>query len=76
MTENIIYEHSNGAIYSRKFGETQRTFVRYTDVPLNVKEEIKLWLEIVEEAKNNTALQAELDRVKMLYYLTKKIKQL
>lgn len=69
---DYIYETVNGIIYSREFGsldkfEIGRTHERTTQDLLD----LELWKEIFYAARENPALQQELDRVKMFYLLMK-----
>ena len=78
-----IYERNGEEIYAREFGETERKLIGYqyenkidprTDDGRPLFEHLredKLWGEIRREAKTNPALQKALDRVKMLYRLSK-----
>lgn len=67
----LIYERVNDVVYAREFGKTERTEVgRDYDMQANLMED-KLWGEIRRTAKTNPALQAELERVIMLYHLIK-----
>ena len=76
-----IYERNGEEIYAREVGKTERRLIGYQyenkidprtndGRPLfeHLKED-KLWGEIRRTAKTNTTLQAELDRVIMLYHL-------
>jgi hypothetical protein len=73
----IIYESPDkgGTVYGRYAGTNDRWVVGYSQ---NAKDrlksikEAKLWEEIRNTAKSNPALQIELDRVIMLYHLSKK----
>lgn len=69
---DYIYETVNGIIYAREFGsldkfEIGRTHERTTQDLLD----LELWKEIFYAARENPALQQELDRVKMFYLLMK-----
>ena len=72
-----IYEHYDGITYARKFGaphserfEIGRTYERETkDQQLF---EDKLWHDIRRAALDNTELQEAIDRVKIIYYLSRK----
>jgi hypothetical protein len=70
-----IYERVDDTVFRREFGATEREVVGYdhrtTDGrPLHEHLiEDKLWGDIRRTAKTNTTLQAELDRVIMLYHL-------
>jgi hypothetical protein len=70
-----IYERADGVTYAREFGATDRTAIGWdynTKLKLDALKEDKLWDEIRQSAKINPALQIELDRVIMLYHLSKK----
>jgi hypothetical protein len=70
-----IYERADGVTYAREFGATDRTAIGWdydTKLKLDALKEEKLWEEIRQAAKSNAALQTELDRVIMLYHLSKK----
>jgi pilus assembly protein TadC len=75
--ETYIYESpdNGGTIYRRKFGEVDRELYRVSDEVSEKLARIRedtLWEEIRQSAKSNPALQIELDRVIMLYHLSKK----
>lgn len=79
-----IYERQDGTVYAREFGapaedrivigydwveDTNSSRVRGTK-----REEVlenQLWWEIRQEAKRNTALQEAIERVKLIYHLSK-----
>ena len=70
-----IYERDGNTVFRREAGQVEREVVGYDHRtsdgrPLvdHIRED-KLWGEIRLAAKTNTALQAELDRVIMLYHL-------
>jgi hypothetical protein len=80
-----IYERNGDEIYAREFGESKRKLIGYKyeiednpdprtsdGRPLyeHIKED-KLWGDIRREAKVNNTLQEAMERVKVLYYLTK-----
>ena len=70
-----IYERADGVTYAREFGAADRTAIGWdydTKLKLDSLKEEKLWEEIRHAAKTNPALQIELDRVIMLYHLSKK----
>jgi len=73
----IIYESPDGGgtIYGRYSGTNERWVVGYSqdakDRLESIKED-KLWGEIRRAAKSNEVLQSALDRVKILYELSKK----
>jgi hypothetical protein len=67
-----IYEKADGITYARKFGaphnerfEIGRDYQRY------LKDELRLWEEIVRAGRTNPALQDALDRAKIVYHLSK-----
>jgi len=74
-----IYERVDGTVYAREFGKTERKEIGWNYDPRTTDGrplhdhlmEDKLWGEIRREAKNNPALQEALDRVKILYHLSR-----
>ena len=69
-----VYENSDGVIYAREFGEKERFEIGRTLTRQqmdNKREQQALWDDIIGEAKNNPALQTAIDRVIMLYQLSK-----
>jgi hypothetical protein len=75
-----IYERADGKVYAREFGSTDRTIIGYDYDPKEFETykkiaenylEDTLWQDIREEAKTNTVLQEALERVKILYHLSK-----
>lgn len=86
LTPNVplIYESPDGGktIYARERGSSQRKLVSYhydtTNSHVNTNsigqqdlEDHILWNEIRQEAKTNPALQKAMDRVKLIYRLSK-----
>jgi hypothetical protein len=70
-----IYERADGVTYAREFGSIERTVIGWdydTKLKLDALKEDNLWTDIRSTAKSNPALQTELDRVIMLYHLSKK----
>jgi hypothetical protein len=78
-----IYERNGDEIYAREFGETDRTLIGYQyenkvdprthdGRPLfeHLRED-KLWGEIRRAARTNSALQEALERVIIVYHLSK-----
>ena len=70
----MIYEHVGGITYAREFGQTQRRVVgldldsaSHSDQALEIAE----WVDILAAAKASPALQDAVDRVKVLYNLSK-----
>jgi hypothetical protein len=67
-----IYEKANGITYAREFGAPHNErFEIGRDFEMILKDEIRLWEEIVRAGRSNQALQEALDRVKILYHLSK-----
>jgi hypothetical protein len=66
-----IYERVNDVIYAREEGKTERREVGRDYNLYAQMQEDKLWGEIRRAAKTNPTLQTELDRVIMVYQLTK-----
>ena len=73
-----IYEKANGITYARESGadpktrfEVGRDYDPEMSTTLQKMKDDKLWGEIRREAETNPALQDALERVKLLYYLTK-----
>jgi len=67
-----IYEKADGITYAREFGaphndrfEIDRDYQRF------LQDELQLWEEIVREGRTNPVLQDALDRVKIVYHLSK-----
>ena len=66
-----IYEHEQGIVYARESGSTTRIEVgRNFDLHDHIMED-KLWGDIRRMAKTNSALHEAIERVKILYYLSK-----
>jgi hypothetical protein len=67
-----IYEKANGITYAREFGASHsERFEIGRDYERFLKDELRLWEDIVRAGRTNQALQAALDRVKILYHLSK-----
>lgn len=62
-----IYERNGSVVYARESGTTERTVVGI-DYPLT---ESVNWHDVELTAKTNPALQSALDRVIMMYKLSK-----
>ena len=75
----LIYERVDGAVYSRESGSSERKLVgyNYKRDPLDHRNymsdpnESQLWHNIRRAAMTDNKLQEALDRVKILYYLSK-----
>jgi hypothetical protein len=80
-----IYERNGDEVYAREFGATDRKLIGYKYEMENKPDprtadgrplhehilEDKLWGDIRRMAKLNPALQAALERVKIIYHLSK-----
>ena len=67
-----IYEKADGITYAREFGAPHNErFEIGRDYERFLKDELRLWEEIVRAGRSNQALQAALDRVKLIYHLSK-----
>lgn len=67
----LIYERANGVIYARESGTSERTVVGYdvTDSPGRVH--LSEWNDILTAAESNPTLQQAIDRVKIVYNLSR-----
>jgi hypothetical protein len=67
-----IYEKADGITYAREFGAPHNErFEIGRDYERFLKDELRLWEDIVREGRTNKAWQAALDRVKLIYHLSK-----
>ena len=67
-----IYEKANGITYAREFNAPHsERFEIGRDFEMILKDEWRLWEEIVRAGRTNQALQEVLDRAKILYHLSK-----
>ena len=67
-----IYEKANGITYAREFNAPHsERFEIGRDFEMILKDEIRLWEEIVRAGRTNQALQEALDRAKIVYHLSK-----
>jgi hypothetical protein len=67
-----IYEKADGITYAREFGAPHNErFEIGRDYERFLKDELRLWEDIVRAGRTNQTLQAALDRVKILYHLSK-----
>jgi hypothetical protein len=70
-----IYERADGVTYARELGSVERTAIGWdynAKLKMDAIKEDDLWRDIRHTAKSNPVLQIELDRVIMLYHLSKK----
>ena len=67
-----IYEKADGITYAREFGAAHNDrFEIGRDYERFLKDELRLWEDIVQEGRTNQTLQDALDRVKLVYHLSK-----
>ena len=67
-----IYEKADGITYAKEFGAPHNErFEIGRDYQRFLKDELRLWEEIVRAGRTNQALQEALNRVKILYHLSK-----
>jgi hypothetical protein len=67
-----IYEKADGITYAREFGAPHNDrFEIGRDYQRFLKDELRLWEDIVREGRTNQALQDALDRAKLVYHLIK-----
>ena len=67
-----IYEKADGITYAREFGAPHNErFEIGRDYERFLKDELRLWEDIVREGRTNAALQEALDRAKIIYHLSK-----
>ena len=76
ITEAVIYESPDGGetVYVREHGSTQKKLhsesVRAIDIKDQLRED-QLWAQIRQAAKTNPAIQDALERVRVIYQLSK-----
>jgi len=67
----LIYERTNGVITAREFGSTEKRVIGY-DVNGSAEQiHLSEWNDILRAAEANPALQEAIDRVKILYNLSR-----
>ena len=67
----LIYERANGVITAREFGSTEKKVVGYDVLSSPEQRYFSEWNDILRAAETNPALQEALDRVKIVYNLSK-----
>lgn len=73
-----IYERANGVVYARESGSLEREAIGWEYDPAtgsrveDIARAGQEWREILASAKTNPTLQEAIDRVKLLYHLSKK----
>lgn len=72
MDEYVYESPDHGeTIYRRKLNSLKRELVEISE-KAQLDKDVTDWHEILEAAKDNIVLQNAIERVKMLYHLTKK----
>lgn len=80
----LIYERVGDTVYAREFGKTERKEIGYTYNKTSSAWEENFvdkyvleieWAPILKAAKDNPTLQQAIDRVKILYHLSKNDEQ-
>ena len=71
-----IYERNGEEIYAREVGKSERTLIRKHIDPFNENLTINYelentWKDILRESRTNPTLQEAMERVKILYHLSK-----
>lgn len=72
--ETYVYEREGGRVYARRVGQTERILIGedfLEDIQARRTALAKEWEPIVLAAEQNPALQEAIDRVKILYALTR-----
>lgn len=67
----LIYERANGVIYARESGTAERSVVGYDVSSSPDQRHFSEWNDIFRAAETNPALQEALDRVKIVYNLSR-----
>jgi hypothetical protein len=70
------YEYEDGVVYATELGTGERKIIGYnhdsfTDTVILEYELETVWKEIIKESQTNITLQKALERVKILYHLSK-----
>jgi hypothetical protein len=76
ITEYTIFESPDGGetVYARMPGSNERIKITESDRVRDLKQDMtenQLWHDIRQTAKTNTSLQEAMDRVILLYHLSK-----
>lgn len=69
-----VYERANGKVYAREVGKLDRVLIGY-DLDNSAQQNVALWNDILKESETNPTLRKALDRVIMLYKLSKDYEQ-
>lgn len=70
--DEYIYESPDGGetIYRRKINSLERDLVEISE-KAQLDKDVTNWQEILDAAKDNPVLQSAIERVKIVYHLTK-----
>ena len=72
--ETIVYTTSGNVTYGH-YGDGEQFVIGYNlpkrRDPLDIKHNMNLWIDILDAGEENPSLQQAIERVKLLYYLTK-----
>ena len=72
QNKTYIYEKADGITYAREFGSPSNERIEVgKDYQRFLKDELRLWEDIVRAGRTNDVLQEALERVKILYHLSK-----
>ena len=69
-----VYERANGKVYAREVGKLDRVLIGY-DLDNSAQQNVALWNDILKESETNPTFRKALDRVIMLYKLSKDYEQ-
>lgn len=72
--ETYVYERDGPRVYARKMGSSERTLIGEDYVLGENERRMRIadeWIPIIDAAERNPALQDALDRVKLVYELSK-----
>jgi len=72
--ETYVYEREGSRVYARRVGQTERILIGedfLEDIQARREKLAREWEPIVYAAEQNPALQEAIERVKILYELTK-----
>ena len=67
----LIYERANGVIYARESGTSERSVVGYDTSGSPEQIHLSEWNDILRASETNPALQEAIDRVKIVYNLSR-----
>ena len=67
----LIYERANGVITARESGSTEKHVIGYDVTASPEQKHLSEWNEILRAAETNPALQEAVDRVRIVYNLSR-----